>query len=189
VVFTSKWEAAIPVMIALSLGMASRLVIGPAESLLLAQRRVRAYMMLSIGYAAVFLTLVGLLAGTWGEDNPAVGAAIGGAICLTALGPVAMWLAIGRGSGAAARIAHIYSAPVAASIAAFAPAVLIVDALGGTLRGDVLAIFLVAVLGSAAYAGLISLLAPGDWRELAGRFAGIGARLKRRPPADSLSVS
>src|SRR5436190_13327638 len=89
-----KWEDAIPVLQALSLGMAFRVVASPGGSLIQAQGRFRVILITNIINAIVFLALVTLGARMgnvnaptlWGRPATTVGIAV--AVYFALIGPI-----------------------------------------------------------------------------------------------------
>lgn len=164
-VFEPKWEPAIPVMAAISVGMTARLVFGPTESMLLTQRRQRDYMRLAVAYAAVFVAAV--LAGA--ARAGATGAAVAAAACLILLAAVSLRVAVAPAGQGWRAVLRLGALPVLAGLAAFGPAAAVAALFPPTVMGDLAAVLVVGPLGLAAYAAIILRLDPPLCRDLAAR--------------------
>jgi PST family polysaccharide transporter len=176
-VFGAKWVEAAPVMAALCIGMSARLVQGPSESLMLARRRYRSLMVLSLVYAAVYVAVVTAGAVLAGEARAATGAALGAAVCLVALGPVSLACALGR--AAWRDIVSVYAVPVLVGACAFAPGLALTTLFAPTTAGNIGALGAVGSVTMATYGLGAWLLARTDVRDVAERLAGLLRRQRR----------
>lgn len=179
IVFPERWYDAIGLAAVLSFVMVGRLLFGPAESLLLAQRRQKAYLRLSLGYAAVFWAVMYVLAAGWGS----MGAAWGMVACLGGMGIVTLRVALGR-FGSWNDVLTVTLAPTLASLAAFVPAAGLAMLFPATPGGDIAAILVVGATGTALYGIAIRVLAPRDVEDLLLR---IGLLLRRGRSAGAIN--
>jgi lipopolysaccharide exporter len=176
-VFSARWADAAPVMAALSLGMAARLILGPSESMFLAQRRFGTYMRLSAVYAAAYLVVVTLGATLAGAEHAASGAALATGVCLAALAPISLKLAIRPAGGTWRDVGRVYAAPLATSLCVFAPVATLVWLMPRTAKGDLTVLASAAVFAAVACPLLVRVLDPEMFKELVARVGGI---LRRR---------
>ncbi len=177
-VFSTRWQEAIPVMAALCVGMTARLVHGPSESMFLAQRRTAAYMRLTVGYAAAFIGIVAAACVIAGPDHAATGAAIGAGVSLGLLGPVSLFLAIRPLGGGLRETVRVYAVPVIAGIVSFTPGVLIGLATPRTVAGDVTAVLTTTLVCMGMYGGFLWVFAQRDLQDVLRR---VGAVVRRGP--------
>lgn len=177
-VFGDKWLTAIPVLAALSLGMTSRLVVGPCESIFLAQRKYGLYMTIALVYAVAFFAAV-IPAAIWaGASDAATGASVATGVCLGLLGPICLRLAVGPAGGGWIDVGRVYALPVVCGACAFAPGVFIVRAMPQTLVGDAAAIATVTAACGGLYALAIRVLARREFDDLWSRVRSV---LRRGP--------
>ena len=168
-----KWSDAIPVLQALSVGMAFRVVASPGGSLIQAQGRFRVIMITNIINAIVFLSLVicGAMIGPaqtdvlWLKPASRVGVAV--AFYFAVIGPVFLWIAIRPSGGRWRDVAGVYAAPMLCSIVATA-ASMGVGALVPQIRGhrwfQFARMMTILCFFTAVYAPLIRWAAPEAWR-------------------------
>jgi O-antigen/teichoic acid export membrane protein len=180
-VLEPKWEPAIPVLIALSIGMILRILAFPSISLLKAQGRFVAYFSLFAALAVVFLVLVwaggtfGLANGYPVEVSVAIAVSLYGAL----MTGMTMWMGIrasGEGWGA---VLSVFARPVLASTLSVGPAWLLSMLLPDTTFGHWTALVLIGGLSVTLYVPIIRWLAPLEWSELMGR-----VKAFRSPSAD-----
>lgn len=186
-----KWAAAIPVLQALSVGMAFRVVASPGGSLIQAQGRFRVILITNIINAFIFLLLViiGALVGRtdattfWLAPPATVGFAV--ALYFALIGPIFLYVAIRPNGGTWTDIAKVYAAPMLASVAAVAAAMTIghivpIDKIRGHRWGQAVRLAVILVWCIVLYIPLIKWLAPQAWSSLLARIA----TLYRGRPAD-----
>lgn len=106
--FDERWHTAIPMLQALSVGMAFRLVASPAGTLMQAHRRYRSILGLQAVYAASFITILTLAA--WLGDGLTVALAAGAFFAV--LGPFHLWFAITGRGGSWRDLPRIFGGPV-----------------------------------------------------------------------------
>lgn len=180
-VFDSKWYDAIPILQVLSLGMAVRLCTGASTSLLVAQGRFGLRMLLSWAEGGTVLAAAAIGAN--------LGAGLAVAICVTAAitfaGPLRVYCAVHRDGKGLSSLWRIVALPVAIGLAALAVSLLVQRAATGILpTAGWLRDACRALIGTgamfAAYAGLASLYAPNQGREIHHRLKDlVGRRLRR----------
>ena len=180
----NKWQAAIPVLQALSLGMAFRVVASPGGSLIQAQGRFRVILITNVINAIVFLALVtaGALVGDpkaaslWLRPATTVGIAV--AFYFALIGPIFLYVAIRPSGGTWRDIFRVYAAPMLVSIAAIAiamaaGAMVPEKQIRGHRWGQAVRFTVVLTWFVAIYIPLIRYAAPNDWRALMRRVAGL----------------
>src|SRR4029079_16210564 len=106
--FGHKWDAAIPVLQVLSLGMAFRLMGFPATSLIQAQGRFRTNVVTLSCLTATFLSLVAVAASHSSPERAPtnVAWAVAAYFCLES--PVYVLVAVGRGKGRLRQVASAF---------------------------------------------------------------------------------
>jgi O-antigen/teichoic acid export membrane protein len=181
-----KWQAAIPVLQALSVGMAFRVVASPGGSLIQAQGRFRVILATNVINAIVFLTLVtiGALLGRDHADSPnlwirpatTVGIAV--ALYFALIGPVFLYVAIRPSGGTWRDIARVYVAPMVASALAISAAMFLGDLVpAGQIRGhkwaQAVRLTVICAWFAVIYVPLIRWLAPDAYRALLQRLTGL----------------
>jgi O-antigen/teichoic acid export membrane protein len=180
----NKWQDAIPVLQALSLGMAFRVVASPGGSLIQAQGRFRVILITNIINAVVFLSLVtlGALMGDvnatslWHRPATTVGIAV--AFYFALIGPIFLYVAIHPSGGTWGDIWRVYAAPMLASILAVASAMAIgmlvpVERIHGHRWAQAARLSVIVAWFIGAYIPLIRLMAPEAWRALLQRLVGL----------------
>jgi O-antigen/teichoic acid export membrane protein len=180
----NKWQDAIPVLQALSLGMAFRVVASPGGSLIQAQGRFRVILITNIINAIVFLSLVtlGALMGDvnatslWHRPATTVGIAV--AFYFALIGPIFLYVAIHPSGGTWGDIWRVYAAPMLASILAVASAMAIgalvpVERIHGHRWAQAARLSAIVAWFIGAYIPLIRLIAPEAWRALLQRLVGL----------------
>jgi O-antigen/teichoic acid export membrane protein len=180
----SKWQDAIPVLQALSIGMAFRVVASPGGSLIQAQGRFRVIMITNVINAVVFLSLVIAGAKLGRPDDPnvwlrpasTVGVAV--AIYFAIIGPIFLYVAIRPSGGTWGDIVRVYAAPLAVSAVAavvgmalghFVP----VERIRGHRWGQAVRLAVIVVWFLIAYVPLIRLIAPSSWQALVQRLSSL----------------
>jgi len=187
-----KWQAAIPVLQALSIGMAFRVVASPGGSLIQAQGRFRVILITNVINAIIFLTLVtvGAMAGRPGAANlwwrPATTVGIAVAFYFALIGPVFLYIAIRPSGGTWRDIARVYVAPMLVSTFAIAAAMLAgmlvpEKQIRGHRWGQAVRLTVILAWFVAIYVPLIRLVMPEDWRSLMRR-VGMLYRSRRGMP-------
>jgi O-antigen/teichoic acid export membrane protein len=179
-----KWQDAIPVLQALSLGMAFRVVASPGGSLIQAQGRFRVILLTNIANAIVFLSLVtlGALSGDvhatslWLRPATTVGIAV--AFYFALIGPIFLYVAIYPSGGKWGDIWGVYAAPMITSVIASASAMAVgylipIDKIHGHRWGQAVRLMVITAWFVAAYIPLIRLIAPDAWRALLQRLIGL----------------
>lgn len=114
--FEERWHAAIPMLQALSVGMAFRLVGSPAGTLMQAHRRYKSILCVQAVYATCFIAVITLAA--WRGDGLTV--AIAAAAFFAVLGPFHLWFAITGRGGAWSDLPRILGWPTLLSVVASA---------------------------------------------------------------------
>jgi PST family polysaccharide transporter len=179
-----KWQSAIPVLQALSLGMAFRVVASPGGSLIQAQGRFRVILITNVVNAIVFLALVtiGALVGKPGAASlwlrPATTVGIAVAFYFALIGPIFLYVAIRPSGGTWRDIGRVYAAPmivsaVSIAIAMFAGSMVPEQQIRGHRWGQTVRFTVVLAWFVAIYIPLIRYAAPDDWRALMRRVAGL----------------
>jgi PST family polysaccharide transporter len=179
-----KWKAAIPILQALSVGMAFRVVASPGGSLIQAQGRFRVILITNIINALVFLTLVtaGALVGqpkstsVWLQPATTVGIAV--AFYFAIIGPIFLYVAIRPSGGKWRDIWNVYAAPMLCSVIAVAVAMWLghlvpVLRVRGHRWGQGLKLVVILAWCVAIYVPLIKFVAGDAWRALIGRIVGL----------------
>jgi O-antigen/teichoic acid export membrane protein len=179
-----KWQAAIPVLQALSIGMAFRVVASPGGSLIQAQGRFRVILATNIINAVIFLTLVtvGALMGNEKAKNfwlqPATTVGIAVAFYFAVIGPIFLFIAIRPSGGRWRDIWRVYAAPMIASTLAVAAAMYIgmlvpADRIRGHRWAQAVRLTVIVAWFCVLYVPLIRLIAPDAWRGLTARIVGL----------------
>jgi O-antigen/teichoic acid export membrane protein len=179
-----KWQDAIPVLQALSLGMAFRVVASPGGSLIQAQGRFRVILITNIINAIVFLSLVTVgammgdpnAASLWHRPATTVGIAV--AIYFALIGPIFLYVAIHPSGGTWRDIWNVYVAPMFASAIAVATAMAIgalipVHQIHVHRWGEALRVTVIIAWFTAAYIPLVRWIAPDAWAALLQRLVGL----------------
>jgi O-antigen/teichoic acid export membrane protein len=172
-----KWQAAIPVLQALSIGMAFRVVASPGGSLIQAQGRFRVILITNVINAIIFLTLVtvGAMAGRPGAANlwlrPATTVGIAVAFYFALIGPIFLYVAIRPSGGTWRDIARVYVAPMVVStvaivVAMYAGSLVPEKQIRGHRFGQAVRLTVILAWFVALYVPLIRLVMPDDWRSL-----------------------
>jgi PST family polysaccharide transporter len=178
----SKWQDAIPVLQALSIGMAFRVVASPGGSLIQAQGRFRVIMITNAINAIVFLSLViaGAKLGRPDDPNvwlrPASTVGIAVAVYFAIIGPIFLYIAIRPSGGTWTDIARVYAAPMAVSAVAVVVAMAMghfvpVERIRGHKWGQAVRLTVILVWFAVTYVPLIRLIAPGSWQALVQRLS------------------
>jgi len=179
-VFSDQWLQAIGVFSALSLAAIGRLAFGPSEAMLLARGHFRTYLALTVVFSTTFLGAVVVAAKYAPRAEAAVWAAIAGGVCLFAMGPFALRLALGDSELGWREVGALYRWPVVCTVAACSPAAVMVFVMPPTTRGDILTIVLGSAMAVVIYVGLIRRVAPAAWNQLAIRLSAIAPTRLRR---------
>jgi O-antigen/teichoic acid export membrane protein len=179
-----KWQAAIPVLQALSIGMAFRVVASPGGSLIQAQGRFRVILATNVINAIVFLSLVttGALMGNvkatslWLQPATTVGIAV--AFYFAMIGPIFLYVAIRPSGGTWGDIWRVYAAPMTASVLAVVAAMYVgslvpSDQIRGHRWAQAVRLTVIVAWFCVMYVPLIRLIAPDAWRGLMARMAGL----------------
>lgn len=172
--FDAKWHAAIPLLQLLSIGMAFRMIGSPGGSLLMAQGRFRALLVLCLSYAAVFAAAVA----TGGTLHGALGVAVAAAVFFTIQGPVNLLVAIAPNGGTLRDIWKVYAVPLAAGVVSVGVAATIMDRLTTTSTPTALIVQIVGIglVSALVYVVMIRLMAPAHLRELIERVSPLMGR-------------
>jgi O-antigen/teichoic acid export membrane protein len=179
-----KWESTNPVLQALSLGMAFRVVASPGGSLIQAQGRFRVILITNVINAIVFLALVtaGAMVGKPASANlwlrPATTVGIAVAFYFALIGPIFLYVAIRPSGGTWRDIGRVYGAPMVVSTLAIAAAMFAghmvpEQQIRGHRWGQAVKFTVVVAWFVALYVPLIRYAAPNDWRALMRRVAGL----------------
>lgn len=165
-----KWHALPPVIAALAVGTAFRLLDEPTQSLLSAQGRFRTGFWVSVA-GAVLYTLI-CAAGSLGGDplRTAIAVAFYGVFW----GPGVLALAIRFGGGTTTESLKIYLVPFALSMLAIVPWQLVDRGAPGAGRARDVAVLAVEIIGAGGtYAALCAVLRPPGWHELLDRLGSL----------------
>jgi PST family polysaccharide transporter len=181
-----KWQDVIPVLQALSVGMAFRVVASPGGSLIQAQGRFRVTLITNVINAVVFLSLVAagaLMAkgheadpNVWVQPPTTVGIAV--AVYFAVISPTFLYIAIRPSGGTWRDIGRVYWAPMLAGVLAAAGAMgmgalIPVQQIRGHHWGQSARLIVVAAWFVVLYVPLIRLIAPDAWRALLTRIVGL----------------
>lgn len=180
----NKWQDAIPVLQALSIGMAFRVVASPGGSLIQAQGRFRVILITNVINAVVFLALVtiGALLGRadapslWMRPATTVGIAV--AFYFAVIGPIFLYVAIYPSGGTWRDIRRIYTAPMLAGGISVAGAMFVgnwvpVDKIHSHRWGQAVRLAVILAWFLVLYVPLIRFAAPDAWRALLQRIVGL----------------
>lgn len=171
VLLPQRWGDATGMFVIFSVAMLGRLILGPCESMILAQRRQKTWLVISVCYAAGFVaaTIAGTLLGrTWGPRlggalgvaiGPAEGCAMGVALALNVVAPVAMRCCIAPAKGTWRDVWEDYRFPVLASAASALAAWLAIYPLPQTRAGGVAALVIAPAVMGAIYLALVMVFA------------------------------
>jgi len=178
----NKWQDAIPVLQALSIGMAFRVVASPGGSLIQAQGRFRVILITNIINAIVFLSLVS--AGAWiGKVDahslwlrPATTVGIAVAFYFAVIGPIFLYVAVHPSGGTWGDIAKVYWAPMFAGTASIACAMFIgscvpVDKIHSHRWGQAVRLTVILAWFLIMYIPLVRWCAPDAWKAVLQRIA------------------
>lgn len=180
--FDERWHESIPLLQLLSLGMAFRMIGSPGGSLIMAQGRFRALLVLCLSYAVVFAAAV-IVGGYIGDM---LGVAIAATIFFTLQGPVNLYVAIQPNGGRPIDIWRVYAAPVTAGAIAVGGSAAIVDQLPlpPSRAGLIGQILLIGAFSGMSFLILARVVATEQLRELVERMSPFlgrrGAGLVRR---------
>ncbi len=191
-----KWSSAIPVLQALSLGMAFRVVASPGGSLIQAQGRFKVILITNILNVAFFLPLVtagGLVGDLKSADlwlRPATTVGIAVAVYFVIVAPIFLYVAIRPSGGTLADLWRVYARPMLASLVAGAVsmglgALIPADKVRGHRWAQGIRLVSITVWFVVIYVPLIRYLAPEAWRALIQRlvtlYRGRAAELADEP--------
>jgi PST family polysaccharide transporter len=174
----NKWAAAIPVLQALSIGMAFRVVASPGGSLIQAQGRFRVILITNIINAIVFLSLAyaGAFVGDrnspdlWRQPATTVGIAV--ACYFALIGPIFLYIAIRPSGGRWRDIWGVYWAPMLCSALAVSFALWMgsfVPEIRGHRWRQFTRLAVILTWSVVLYVPLIRTVAPQSWNNLVGR--------------------
>ncbi len=184
--FDSKWEPAIPLLQILSLGMAPRLVAGPATSLMQSQGRFRLILVFTAVMATLFVILVVTVAAL-GGGNLGVACAVAGWSLV--YGPMLIATATKSSGNRINVMLQIYSAPfLGSAIAIGAAAVLAQLVSGATVSGQLTQVLIVLTVSTIIYLPLIRWLAPDAIRDIRNRLHDLLSRGRAKASGVSHSV-
>jgi O-antigen/teichoic acid export membrane protein len=174
----NKWAAAIPVLQALSVGMAFRVVASPGGSLIQAQGRFRVILITNIVNAILFLSLAiaGALLGdrnspnVWRQPATTVGVAV--ACYFALIGPIFLYIAIRPSGGRWRDIWGVYWAPMLCSAVAVSIGMWMgtfVPEIRGHRWRQFARLAVILTWSTVLYVPLIRFVAPQTWHNLVGR--------------------
>ena len=112
--FRGRWDAAVPVVQYLSIGMAMTLVNGCSSSILQSQGRFRFLLVWHVIFAVVFLAAVAVAT----KVGAAVSVSVGVALTFSCASPVGLYLALRPGGGRFRDVLSVYIRPLIVSICA-----------------------------------------------------------------------
>ncbi len=171
VLLPERWSDAVGMFVIFSIAMLGRLILGPCESMLLAQRRQKTWLVIALSYAAAFLaaTIGGTLLGrVYGPDltrllgftfGPAEGCAAGVALALNIAAPIAMRCCIAPGGGRWRDVWDDYRFPLLASAAAALAAWAAILPFPATRPGGIAALVIAPAAMGLVYLLLVRLFA------------------------------
>jgi hypothetical protein len=180
-----RWQVAIGMFLIFSVAMLGRLILGPCESMLLAQRRQKTWLVVSLCYAGGFLLLTiggtrlgkmhgGAIGRALGVPaGGAEGCAVGVALALNLIAPIAMRCCIHPGGGTWLEVWRDYRFPLLASLASGALAWLAIRPLPRWAVGDGAAIAVATLVMGACYTLLVWIFARSDAADLLLRVRGL----------------
>jgi O-antigen/teichoic acid export membrane protein len=180
----NKWQDAIPVLQALSVGMAFRVVASPGGSLMQAQGRFRVILITNIINSLVFLSLVSLGAflgrpndaNVWLRPASTVGIAV--AFYFALIGPIFLYVAIYPSGGTWRDVRRVYTAPILTGVTSAAIAMLIgalvpVNKIHSHRWGQAARLSVILAWFVGMYIPLIRLTASDAWRALLQRLVSL----------------
>jgi O-antigen/teichoic acid export membrane protein len=154
-VFRGRWDAAVPVVQYLSIGMAMTLVNGCTSSILQSQGRFRFLLVWNAMVAVVFLAAVAVGA----KVGAAVSVSVAVALIFSCIGPVGLYLALRPGGGRFRDVLSVYIRPLAVSVCALAACLAVERLFPNSAMAR-------AVLGFATFTAVVvggyALIARGD---------------------------
>lgn len=162
-VFGARWEAAIPLVEILSVGLAFDAVSWVAGALLQARGEFRR----SFIYSCVFFPLFFLMVTIGALYSSAAGVATAVSIFYIAFAPLYSYKVFSRVGASFKEVAAIYVTPVALATISAGTAILSARWIGG---GDLMKAAIVGTVGSAVYMGLVQVFAPSILHQLMERF-------------------
>jgi PST family polysaccharide transporter len=172
-VFGAKWQAAIPLVEILSIGLAFDAVSWVAGALLQARGEFRRSFLYSCIFAPLFFAMVGLGAVSYSG----LGAAVAVSFFYAAFSPIYSYRVFRRMGVLLGEVATIYIGPV--SFAAIAVvAALALDSL--IPSGNLVKTLVIGTAGSLFYLALVRLLAPSAFHQLLTRFRSMAQGRMRR---------
>ena len=162
-VFGARWQAAIPLVEILSIGLAFDAVSWVAGALLQARGEFRR----SFIYSCVFFPLFFIMVTIGALYSSATGVATAVSIFYIAFAPLYSYRVFRRVGVSFQEIAAIYVPPVALAALSAGAAILSARGIGG---GDPIDAIVIGIVGGTAYLGLVHLFAPSVLRQLMERF-------------------
>jgi PST family polysaccharide transporter len=168
VLFQHKWDAAVPIVQILSIGLALDAMNWVGGSLLQAQGNFRRYLTLSVTTSLTFLLVVLITAYYYA----AVGVATAVAINYLVLGPVFLVLAMAPSGIRASELLRLYLRPILIGAATAGVATLAGHIVrGNSAMSDILRIAVITAVSALIYFPLLKILTPDVWDEMHGRIA------------------
>lgn len=175
-VFGHKWDAAIPVVQLLSLGMMSYVVSSAGNALFTAQGRFRAFMIFAVCSTIVFLAMVG--AGAWIGGVPGVAAAV--SVHLWVASIAGMWLGL-RPAGCTLReVLGVYAGAVLGTVCACGAALGAIRLLEHYNPHELVQIAVILGVGAMVYLIVVRLVSRQEFDELLGRARAMADVLRSR---------
>ncbi|MCL2452654.1 MAG: lipopolysaccharide biosynthesis protein [Alphaproteobacteria bacterium] len=175
-IFGQKWLDAIPLIQILSVGLAFDAVAWIAGTLLSARGEFRRSLAYTCWFSPFFFVLVtaGALSGS------AIGVAIAVSLYYVLIMPIVSYIVFRRGKTSLRDMANIYIMPAVIAGLSMSLAYVASRLLPS---GDITQIALIVVAGCGLYVGLVRLLSPATFAELASRFLAVRTSSKLGPAA------
>jgi O-antigen/teichoic acid export membrane protein len=164
-VFGDKWNAAIPVVQLLSLGMMSYVVSSAGNALFTAQGRFRAFLSFAICSTILFVAM--LVAGAWLAGVPGVAGAVSLHLWLASI--AGMWLALRPAGCTIKDVLGVYAGAVLATAIACGAAVGAIRLLRPLKLHDAVQIAVILGIGGVVYLGVVRMTSRHEFDELRGR--------------------
>ena len=179
-VFDPRWEPAIPVLQILSVGMAIRLVAGPATSMIQSQGRFRTDLKVMLIMAFICMLAVWPVAALGGG---AIGVAIAISGWSILYGPILIAVAIKNHAKITSALFNIYAPPVLGSVIAIGGSLTVTSFVSSpSPMGQLFKIGIVLIFSIFIYVPLLKWWASDMWDEISRRVRGL---LKRKVNSDA----
>ena len=165
--FASKWDASIPLMQILSIGLGLDAITWVGAALLTSRGGFRQQFIYVVCSAPVFFALV--ISGAWLDS--AEGVAVGVALYYLLTSPVVSWIVFCRDGLSAWRLSVVYLAPAVLSAVAVGCAIVVDNFIG--FRGNLLQIAIMTLLTGVFYTTLLRITDAAAFRDLLSLVSGV----------------